>query len=472
MRKRRQRPASPEAGFTLVEVVVAAMLLVLVSLSLLSTVDASRRASFRAEQSQVLVNQLQAELERIKQMGYSKIALTAMPASSTSPSDPGWRISGTSFALGREGIDLRPLVVNGTSLAGGGTVSGGTISSDPVAFESGDITGTMRTYVVWIDDPKCPDALCPGAQDLKRVVVTGSLDNTPSGGSRSYQELQTDIVDPDVSPVEDPVPPGGGDEGSFATFWLTDTTCDHTTRQSLAGDHLTHNTLGTCGEPGEGMKTGDTPGAPDLMFFDPPPLAQDLPPDQQPLYDYSTDVEPVTGEANDRGLQIRHSGLPGCVFSPSIVDGTPGQKVHRWVSPPIPNNLQLLLDGEATLSLWTRTLNAAEHPGRICVFLFARKLNLQGQPVDVMMANQDIVDATWFPHEEETWPRENWAEISIPMDFVYAGSALLPGERLGLAISVEKSGTNPGDGLEFMYDHPSFDSRLQVKTSTLLPIFD
>ena len=57
------------------------------------------------------------------------------------------------------------------------------------------------------------------------------------------------------------------------------------------------------------------------------------------------------------------------------------------------------------------------------------------------------------------------------MNFLYAAGALLPGERLGLAISVEKGGTNPGDGLEFMYDHPSFDSRLQIKTSSVLPDF-
>jgi len=134
--------------------------------------------------------------------------------------------------------------------------------------------------------------------------------------------------------------------------------------------------------------------------------------------------------------------------------------------------LGLLLDGEATLSLWTRTINAAEHPGRICVFLFARKLNVLGQPVDVPMANQNVANATWFPYEEDSWPRVDWTEISVPMNFAYAAGSLLPGERLGLAISVEKAGTTPGEGLEMLYDHPSFDSRLQVETSSVLPIFD
>jgi hypothetical protein len=91
--------------------------------------------------------------------------------------------------------------------------------------------------------------------------------------------------------------------------------------------------------------------------------------------------------------------------------------------------------------------------------------------VDVMMANEDITDALWFPHEEETWPRTNWTELHIDMNFLYAAGSILEGERLGLAISVEKNGTNPGDGLEFMYDHPSFDSRLQIKTTSILPPF-
>ena len=86
------------------------------------------------------------------------------------------------------------------------------------------------------------------------------------------------------------------------------------------------------------------------------------------------------------------------------------------------------------------------------------------------MVNQELYRTpTWFPHEEDPWPKDNWTEVDVPMNFLYAAGSLLPGERLGVAISVERSGTNPGDGLEFMYDHPSFDSRLQIKTSSVLP---
>ena len=146
--------------------------------------------------------------------------------------------------------------------------------------------------------------------------------------------------------------------------------------------------------------------------------------------------------------------------------------MHRWLSPPVADGEELLLDGEATLSLWSCTLNGAQHPGQICVFLFVRKPNVQGEMVDELTTNQDISGATWFPHEETSWPRANWTETSVPMSFQYSGGSVLPGERVGLAISVERGGTNPGDGLEFIYDHPSFDSRVQIKTSSDLPVFE
>ncbi|MDX6588138.1 MAG: hypothetical protein QOI31_2611 [Solirubrobacterales bacterium] len=453
----------------MIEVVISTLMLALGSMGVMSVVDASTRNNYRVEQSQVVVNVLQGELERIKELPYTEVALTGLPAHSADQKNPSWRVSSGNFAMSSDGTNLRPLVANGSVLAGGGTVTGGTLSPTPKPFSSGDVRGVIYTYVVWVNDASCPEAVCPGSQDLKRVIVAATLDASAAIGERSYQELHTDIVDPDVTPVSNAVPGGSGQEGTFATFWLTDTPCNNSDRQPLTGDHNTHNTLGTCGA---GMKTGNTAGAPDLMFTEPPKLDPDLPPDQQPLFDYSTDVEPLTNPTGDRGLQVRNSTLPGCIFSPSIVDGVPGQKVHRWLSPPVPSGLQLLLDGDANLSLWTRTLNGATHPGRICVFLFARKLNALGIPIDVPMVNQEITNATWFPHEEATWPKDNWTEISVPMKFLYAAGALLPGERLGLAISVEKGGTNPGDGLEFMYDHPSFDSRLQVKTSSVLPIFD
>ena len=463
-----------QGGMTVVEVMVAAMILVIGSLALLSLVDAGARNTFRAEQSQVVSNRLQSELETIRELPYDQVAMTGVPIPSGDPDDPAWRVSGSSYAVNRAGTDLKPLVTNGSALEDGGTVAGGTISASPEPFESGDVSGAVYRYVVWEDDPSCPSSHCPGNQDLKRVIIAVSLDQTASGGTRGYQELQGQIVDPEVEPVENANPIDPSEETAQPwTYFLTDTPCDQATRQPILADHLMHNTRGTCDA---GLKNGNNPGAPDLMFTEPPPFDP-----ESPTFDYATDVEPVENPESDRGLQLLEGLDPGCQSYALEIPGSPDpgdphrfKRVHKWVSPPMPSGFDIELDGEATLNLWTQTVGAASYPGEICVWLFVREANLLGVPVDTPAVNLDppLTNATYFSYRESQWPT-SWTEITLSMNFLL-DAHLLPGSRLGLAIAVEKEGTGVGEtetGLQFHYDEPSFDSRLEVKTHSDLPDF-
>ena len=150
---------------------------------MLSLVDASTRNTFRAEQSQVVVNQLQTEMEQIKRIPFEEVALTAAPTHSTDPDRPG---------MARVRQPVRDIAETAQVCGRWSTTAArwrraerspdGTLSPAPTPFESGDVSGTIHRYVVWVNDPKCPEALCPGAQDLKRVIVAATLDDTASGG--------------------------------------------------------------------------------------------------------------------------------------------------------------------------------------------------------------------------------------------------------------------------------------------------
>ena len=287
-----------QGGFTIVEVMVAGLLLLIGSLG---DAEPGRRVHPQHLPRRAEPGDRQPASDRDGEDQADPVRggrTDRTPAHSTDPADPAWRVSGSQFATSPSGTGLRPMVVNGGTLAAGGTISDGTLSPAPTPFESGDVSGTIQRYVVWINDPKCPETLCPGDQDLKRVIVAATINDTASGGVRPYQELQGDIVDPDVKPVDNPVPPGTGDEGTFATFWLTDTPCDEPERLPLTGNHDTHNTLGTCDD---GLLTGLTGGAPDLMYVEQPFLDPNYPDDEQPLYDYSTDVEPRDGRRRRQG---------------------------------------------------------------------------------------------------------------------------------------------------------------------------
>ena len=92
-----RRRLAEEGGFTIVEVLVAAL------------------NTFRSEQDQVVVNRLQDEMERIRQLPFNQVALTAKPTSSGQTSDPGVRVSadGTHFDLNRNGTNTKLLAYAG-----------------------------------------------------------------------------------------------------------------------------------------------------------------------------------------------------------------------------------------------------------------------------------------------------------------------------------------------------------------------
>src|SRR5262245_5809823 len=112
--------AGSEDGFSLIEVVVAALLLILGSLAVFGLLAAQAHNNYRAEQSQVVSNRLQQEMEKIKRLPFSQVALSGIPADTADTTDPDWRVTGSSYATSQNGGNVRPLVYNGSSLVTGG----------------------------------------------------------------------------------------------------------------------------------------------------------------------------------------------------------------------------------------------------------------------------------------------------------------------------------------------------------------
>src|SRR5688572_1695956 len=124
-RKRIRALLAAQAGFTIVEAMVAGLMLMIGGLGAMQLLDASTRNTYRAEESQVAINRIQRELEVVRRLPYEEIALSSAPAFSSDENNPRHRISGTSFALGRDGTNLAPLVYNGSPLEDGETVTEG-----------------------------------------------------------------------------------------------------------------------------------------------------------------------------------------------------------------------------------------------------------------------------------------------------------------------------------------------------------
>jgi hypothetical protein len=458
------RRGGREDGLSVIEVVIAGLILTIGSLGVLGMVDASSRNTFRVEQRQVVSNVLQREMEQVKELAYEEIALTEAPAAESGENNPNSRVEGTAFHTNRNGTGLKPLVYNGGT-ANGETISGGTVDPGPTPFAVEDVRGTVYRYVVW---DNCPDSLCTDEELLKRVVVAVKLDSTASGGAdRRYQEIQGQVVDPEAEPSENPGPAPGGGSVTPWILWLTDATCDRTEPKTPAeraeeGNHLAHNTRRVCAT---GPKTGNAPGAPDLLWPAAPSLS-----DETPVYDYATDVEPEASPDTDKGLQLlvgdECAAMPATTIATSPdSDPTMFQQLHKWVTPPIPEaSTDLTLTGEATFSLWTQSIEGGVYQAAICIWLFVREAGVDTAVV------RPLESLTYFTYSESSWPSSGWTEVTVPMSFKDGETegevALPPGSRLGLALSVDDGSAS---GIQTLYDEPSFDSRIQLDVTGTLP---
>src|SRR5688500_17813928 len=101
------RALSDQRGATILEGVVAALVLTMGALGVLRVFDAGARNTRRAEQSQVVNDKLQSELEEIRQIPYAQVALTSLPTTVGDSNNPRHRVSGSRYATSRDGTGLK-----------------------------------------------------------------------------------------------------------------------------------------------------------------------------------------------------------------------------------------------------------------------------------------------------------------------------------------------------------------------------
>ena len=453
-----------EAGFTIVEVLVAVLIVSIASMTTFTLLSAATRNAQRAEASQVALEYAEQELELLRSMEDKNLALTASPSSSTNPNSPNRRVLNGTFALTRQPPgNYRNLVVNGGSLYGGGHIAGGTVNPGPTNFTSGDVSGRVYRYIVWRNDEKCSEASCPGKQDYKQIVVAVRL-NTPGNqaAERGYVEVQSNFVSPTDNKENDPLAGASGKVITAQQFFLTDTPCSasgSTARQEPTANHLLHNTLGTCAS---GLQTGATKGAPDALVLGSPPDPEPEDINIPARYDYANDSYLDTSPDAGVGVQIRKDDTNGCHYTP-VGTTNPESQVHRWVTDPMATSF--VLDGNVTLEVFTQSINKAQSSGKLCIYLFKR--HETGSPpvaTDTMLTNSLGATPYWTYFESPIWTTELKAKI-LTMTFSGVPFTIPAGDRLGLAFSVERQST-PADALSFMYDHPQAPSRIEVDTST------
>jgi prepilin-type N-terminal cleavage/methylation domain-containing protein len=440
---RPRRRSASERGFTLIEVLIA---MALVSVGVAATIGvfgSSNRATLRAQQSEVGVQQAQAEIDRLSTISYGALALTSTPAASSTSTDPRYRISGSNFEV-KSGL-TEALV---TTPASGETAA---VAPGPDVFTVGSggaaITGKIHRFITWRDE-QCPQALCDGTQNTKRVTVAVTVDPTGNQPQRPPVWLSTIIADPDAVPPGREAPPDdAADPTSAQSFYLYDTRCGQSSRQAPSADHATHNTASSAPSPVDNSvcENTDTSKQPDLMGRTPPTGTTST-----PLYKYSSDLAgsyPGALAMLRRGSTCRTSYSAADTSSATAISKW---NVHAWATPAFTSTFHL--SGRVSLSFFTTTVGGVSGRGVVCATLLDRQV-FSGLPSDRVLGSTT--------YDLSAWPsdiRRLTFTFSLPQQEDVAA-----GHRLVLALHVR--GESDQD-LVLLYDHVSYSSLLEVETTT------
>jgi prepilin-type N-terminal cleavage/methylation domain-containing protein len=444
-----------EAGFSLVELLIAMALTAVGVAATLSVFGASGRTTVISQNTEVGAQQAQAELDRLSKLRYGELALTSTPVNSSDPKNPNYRVSGGNFNV-RSGL-TEPLVTE----AG----EGSTAKVDPgpstfaVGQEGSTITGKIYRYVTWRDE-NCPANVCDGSQNTKRVIVAVSLDPIANSVQRAPLWFSTVIADPSAAPPDYTGTAGGNGSGtgsntSAQIFYLYDQPCadedwDDFSYVAPSGAHDTRSTAQTGPSGGTNSTCENDPEAnqptPDLMGTTPPPGNSST-----PIYEYSADL------AGDYlgGLAMTRKGS-SCRSSYSTSEaGSPTNykyAVHAWTTPEF--DQEFVLSGRATVSIWTETVGAASGRGFMCATLLERRVSGQ-LPTDTVLASST--------YDVSTWPA---SPRRLSFTFTVPQPAEVDADRqLVLVLHLRQESAQD---VALLYDHPSYQSLLEVETETPL----
>jgi Tfp pilus assembly protein PilE len=386
-----------EQGFTLIEVLVAASIVIVGVLTTFTALDSARRLTLVAERQTSMAHRAQQELERVKSLPYGQIALTGS-SSSWSSTAGGYTYVNTSAAncpgsssgsaptyqpdySSGGSTATESLVINGCSYTLNGTtstLSGGTIA--PVtAWTDGRFSGNVYDFITWTADPTCsqgssPGAICSTSNDYKRITVVVTI----TGGTQpSHPAIASGyIADPNATP------PGAPSNSQQNPITSPTTTCTNSQGQTVPCSNTLNGTPiqyflsgtpvgGTVSPPscsGNNVhhtvaSVLTTPPSPDQLVTALPTGACTDGSGNPITPCYALDVG--CGSNGGEGLPFVPTGSSTCGTAPS--DNT---KTHSWLTPAVPAGSTVNLNGTGGMTSYIQSDTGASVSATVCVGLY------------------------------------------------------------------------------------------------------
>jgi hypothetical protein len=483
-----------EAGFGMVEVLIAAALLVIAILGMFLTFTDSQKLELVSERSTTMAHIAQQEIERLEGIPYAQLMLSSTPSPSTDPKNPDYYVtSGGSFQWDRSGASKPdPLVVDPTNPPN---------PTDPApvqGWSEGMFSGSIYDFITWTTDPNCGSG-CPSSQDYKRITVAVTMDGELSPGTVWISSV---IADPNAAPTGGVVNGDAGnpivdgtttcqnssgqqvtcespiDLGNPHTYYLHDCAGTYSSCPAPSASNTTHQTVGiasglTCTPlPSLGTILSEITGCPvpDLMSSTPPPGT--IP---STLYQYSTDLG-TSGYSGGRILQPLCSNSSGCgtgsssdcASNSAFTAALAAPQNEFWVSPPL--SASLTLNGEGGVSVFSQTQNALSAVVSFCIEIYdvPPSAGTAGSLGDLLawppvaLGGAGYVAAT-DPSTNSNWPTSAAGQVSYTFNFRGSnGAVTVPaGDRIGVRVWIEANADVP---IALIYDNPAYPSAFELNS--------
>jgi prepilin-type N-terminal cleavage/methylation domain-containing protein len=209
------RIVAKQDGFTLIETLVAMVILVTGLLATFTALNSSSHLTLTTQREQVAMTVAEQQMEQLRAISYSSIEMSSTPShtsdgnatgdNSGNPTNPNYWVnsSGSNLLIPTNFNKETSGTLSGVSSLGEPFVTGGTITPT-TTVSSGGYTATVYRYVTWMDDGCVTTALCTlwsATQDAlhsetgKRITIAVLLSSGGNGVSKPVW-LTTDVADP------------------------------------------------------------------------------------------------------------------------------------------------------------------------------------------------------------------------------------------------------------------------------------
>jgi prepilin-type N-terminal cleavage/methylation domain-containing protein len=210
--RRASKIAQSQAGFSLVELLVAVLILMAGTLAAVNVFASSKALSFATQRHEVAIHMAQGELERLHGLPYTQVGLSRAPDSSarleSNSNNVGFYNGSTttdssSFTV-KSAFGASPALSEHLVLLDSDPT--GSVDPGPSAFSVGKVSGKVYRYITWRSEACGSDSAgrqyCPGTRNTKRLLVAVKMDAPDRHGPNKPVWVASIAIDPDSQPYE------------------------------------------------------------------------------------------------------------------------------------------------------------------------------------------------------------------------------------------------------------------------------